>query len=77
MKPFWNYFWTAQLVAGLALSAKTGIEGYRDYGFWIGLLWALAGFVAVLPIAAAVAAARVAYESRRERRPAGSPDRRE
>lgn len=70
-RSFQNYFWTVQLIAGLAMGARTGISGFRYYGFWIALLWALAGFAITVPLAALGAGLKVAYESRRLRRSQG------
>ncbi len=64
---FKNYFWTAQLVAGLAMAARSFADGWRWYGFWVGLLWAVGGFLCVLPITLTIAWARTAYDRRQAR----------
>lgn len=56
MRSFWNYFWTVQLIAGLAMAARAGAE--------VGALWAIAGFLSVAPLSALVAKLKVAHDQR-------------
>lgn len=66
---FKNYFWTAQLMGGLPMAVKMFVEGMKDSGGpEMGLLWAAGGFLAVVPIAAAVSLVRLVLNRRRERR---------
>lgn len=43
---FSNYFWTAQLMAGLVMAFKAAVD--------VGVLWAPVAFVVVMPFAAAM-----------------------
>jgi Na+-driven multidrug efflux pump len=56
---FRNYFWTAQLCAGLAMSARGIIEGASE-GFWMAIGFAVGGFIFTLPVAAVIALIQVA-----------------
>ena len=51
-----NHFWTAQLIGGLAMAAKMLVD--------TGIVGAIAGFVAVMPIAALAAWIKVLFERR-------------
>jgi hypothetical protein len=73
---FKNYFWTAQIFGGSVMAAKMLGEGIKDSG-WYGLLWGLGGFLAVIPIAAALAGLRTAYDLRQSRKRAQLLDPRE
>ncbi len=66
MSAFKNYFWTAQLIAGLAMTIRMGAEGIKE-GIGYGLLWAVGGFLVTIPIAAIIAAVRVAYDRHHSR----------
>jgi hypothetical protein len=55
-RPFWNYFWTAQLIAGLAMAWRIAAEG--------GALWAIPGFLSVAPLSALLAKLKVAHDRR-------------
>lgn len=69
---FRNYFWTNQLAIGLAMAIKLGIQGWRwaDYGpLLTASLCAVAGFVAVSPLAALCAWFWAAYDRRQPVRP--------
>ena len=64
---FKNYFWTAQLVGGLPMAFKMFFEGMQGYaGPLQGLLWAVGGFLVVVPIAAGVSWVRLVRDRRRE-----------
>lgn len=72
---FKNYFWTAQLIAGLAMTARMAVEGWKDpiYGTFFenlgsAILWGVCGFLAVVPIAALFAWAKAAYDHRAMKR---------
>lgn len=79
---FKNYFWTAQLIAGLATAARMAVEGWNAafYGtFFVNLyyavLWSVGGFLCVMPIAALFAWIKVALDRRAMKRQLSSPDR--
>lgn len=57
---FKNYFWTAQLIAGLAMAARLWNEG--PWGM-------LLGFVMVVPLTALFALGKAAYDHRKTRQP--------
>ncbi len=61
MSAFKNYFWTAQLIAGLAMTIRMGAEGIKE-GIGYGLLWAVGGFLVTIPIAALIALGRLVYD---------------
>lgn len=71
---FRNYFLTAQLITGLVMAAKMFAEGMMGYGtVWDGLLYAIGGFLIVIPFTALAAWIRTAIELRRQRRLAALP----
>lgn len=65
---FRNFFWTAQLTAGLAMAAKGFMEGVKGEPLYMGLLGALMGFAFTAPFSALAAWAKTAYDRRRARR---------
>jgi hypothetical protein len=67
MASFWRYFWTAQLVMGIAMAARAFPEGLSDGGIGEALLFAVGGFAVTTPIAALIAAGRLVYDRRRSR----------
>jgi len=71
---FKNYFWTAQLIAGLSMGAKTAVDGWKwpVYGTFLeclgyAILWAIAGFLAVTLVTVPYALIRAAIDRRRSR----------
>jgi hypothetical protein len=69
---FKNYFVTAQLIAGIAMAIKMGVEGWNDpvYGTFAqnltsAAVWALGGFLIVLIITVPYALIRAALHQRR------------
>ena len=72
---FRNYFITAQLCAGLAMAVRMSFEGIKEGRVsgenpWLsGLVWAIGGFLVVIPIAALIAAIQAAVSRWRSRGP--------
>lgn len=72
---FKNYFFTAQLIVGLAMAARMGAEGWNDpvYGTFAenltsAALWAVGGFLIVTVVTAPYALIRAAIDQRRWKR---------
>lgn len=51
---FRRRFWTAQLIAGTTLAMKAAHIGWHDGGFLVAAGMAIAGFLAVMPLGAAI-----------------------
>lgn len=72
---FKNYFITAQLIVGLAMAFRMGVEGWNDpvYGTFgqnllSALLWSAGGFLIVLIVTVPYALIRAAIDQRRWKR---------
>lgn len=75
-KLFKANFWTVQLTAGLAMSAKMYFEGRTGYGsVWNGMAYAVGAFLMVIPLSAIVAWIGTVFQLRQARHSAEPPDR--
>lgn len=73
---FWRYFWTAQLIAGLANGVRGIVYAAKDPQMvWLDIpLMAALGFATVIPIAALLAAGMAGADRFRQRRLSRLPD---
>lgn len=69
MASFWRYFWSAQLVMGIAMALRMFPEGMLGGGgISGGLLFAVGGLFVPIPVAVLIALGRLVYDRHQMKR---------